>query len=79
MLALQITATTPHGVVLSRPWGMALDGLLASVLWHRRKWTARAAGQFTLGKCIACGGCIRAGEHAEARRPMDSDGQPVRN
>ena len=45
MLALQITATTPHGVVLSRPWGMALDGLLASVLWHRRKWTARAAGE----------------------------------
>lgn len=45
MLALQITATTPHGVVLSRPWGVALDGLLASVLWHRRKWTARAAGE----------------------------------
>ncbi|AYE99533.1 hypothetical protein C0J29_31705 (plasmid) [Mycobacterium paragordonae] len=35
-----ITATTPHGVVLSRPWGIALDGLLASVLWHRRKTTA---------------------------------------
>ncbi|EUA38341.1 hypothetical protein I549_4316 [Mycobacterium avium subsp. avium 2285 (R)] len=44
MIALQITATTPHGVVLSRPWGVALDGLLASVLWHRRKWAARAAG-----------------------------------
>ena len=45
MVALQITATTPHGVVLSRPWGVALDGLLASVLWHRRKWAARAAGE----------------------------------
>ncbi|QNJ90010.1 hypothetical protein HZU40_00710 (plasmid) [Mycolicibacterium fluoranthenivorans] len=45
MIALQITATTPHGVVLSRPWGVALDGLLASVLWHRRKWAARAAGE----------------------------------
>ena len=45
MIALQITATTPHGVVLSRPWGVALDGLLASVLWHRRKWAARAAGK----------------------------------
>lgn len=44
MIALQITATTPHGVVLSRPWGIALDGLLASVLWHRQKWSARAAG-----------------------------------
>ncbi len=46
MIALQITASTPHGVVLSRPWGVALDGLLASVLWHRRKWEARAAGEF---------------------------------
>ena len=45
MISLQITATTPHGVVLSRPWGVALDGLLASVLWHRRKWAARAAGE----------------------------------
>lgn len=45
MRALRITATTPHGVVLSRPWGVALDGLLASVLWHRRKWAARAAGE----------------------------------
>lgn len=45
MIALQITATTPHGIVLSRPWGIALDGLLASVLWHRAKWSARTAGQ----------------------------------
>ncbi len=44
MIPVQITATTPHGIVLSRPWGVAFDGLLASVLWHRRKWTARAAG-----------------------------------
>ncbi len=45
MIALHITATTPHGVVLARPWGIALDGLLASVLWHRRKWAAREAGE----------------------------------
>ncbi|MBS4730636.1 hypothetical protein MSM1_20725 [Mycobacterium sp. SM1] len=45
MIALKITATTPHGIVLSRPWGVALDGLLASVLWHRRKLAARTAGQ----------------------------------
>lgn len=44
MIPLQITATTPHGVVLSRPWGVALDGLLASVLWHRHKWAIRSAG-----------------------------------
>lgn len=44
MIALQITATTPHGIVLSRPWGIAFDGLLASVLWHRHKWARRAAG-----------------------------------
>ncbi|MCA2250804.1 hypothetical protein JF729_23780 [Mycobacterium intracellulare] len=46
MIPLQITATTPHGVVLSRPYGIALDGLLASVLWHRRKWAARGAGHY---------------------------------
>lgn len=45
MVPLIVTATTPHGVVLSRPWGMALDGLLASVIWHRRKWAARCAGE----------------------------------
>jgi CRISPR type IV-associated protein Csf3 len=45
MRPLLITATTPHGVVLARPWGIALDGLLASVLWHRRKADARCAGQ----------------------------------
>lgn len=46
MTPLQITAHTPHGVVLARPWGIALDGLLASVLWQRHKWSARAAGNW---------------------------------
>lgn len=45
MVPFLVSATTPHGVVLSRPWGIALDGLLASVLWHRRKWAARQSGQ----------------------------------
>ncbi len=31
--------------MLSRPHGIALDGLLASVLWHRHKWAARAEGR----------------------------------
>lgn len=44
MEPLIITAQTPHGVVLSRPWGIALDALLASVIWHRRKMEARATG-----------------------------------
>ncbi|MDD4865627.1 MAG: hypothetical protein PHQ28_00360 [Mycobacterium sp.] len=44
MQPLVITAATPHGVVLSRPWGIAFDGLLASVLWQRTKWAARAQG-----------------------------------
>ncbi|AOS94735.1 MULTISPECIES: hypothetical protein [Mycobacterium avium complex (MAC)] len=43
---LIVTAFTPHGVVLSRPWGPALDGLLASVLWHRMKWAARESGNW---------------------------------
>lgn len=45
MEPLQITATTPRGVVLSRPWGIPLDALLASALWHRRKRAAREAGR----------------------------------
>lgn len=44
MIPLRITATTPHGIVLSRAWGIAFDGLLASVLWHRRKREAQQAG-----------------------------------
>jgi CRISPR type IV-associated protein Csf3 len=44
MIPLQVTARTPHGVVLSRPWGVALDGLLASVVWERTKWAVRFAG-----------------------------------
>lgn len=44
-MPLRVTAITPHGVVLSRPWGIALDGLLASVLWHRRKAQARMDGR----------------------------------
>lgn len=46
MRPLLITATTPHGLALSRPWGIALDGLLASVLWHRHKLAAREAGSY---------------------------------
>ncbi|QFS94656.1 hypothetical protein FIV07_28175 (plasmid) [Mycobacterium sp. THAF192] len=45
MIALRITATTPHGIVLARPWGIALDGLLASALWTRRKLLAHEAGR----------------------------------
>jgi hypothetical protein len=44
VIALIVTAFTPHGVVLSRPWGVALDGLLASVVWHRRKAQIAATG-----------------------------------
>src|SRR5262245_14984292 len=44
MIPLLVTAATPHGVATSRPWGAPLDALLSSVLWHRRKWEASAAG-----------------------------------
>ncbi len=37
---LQITATVPFGISCGTPWAIALDGLLASVLWHRHKATA---------------------------------------
>ncbi|KRQ23285.1 MULTISPECIES: hypothetical protein [unclassified Mycobacteroides] len=48
MQALTITATMPHGVVSSRPWGVALDGLLSSVLWHRRKREARESNDYLI-------------------------------
>lgn len=42
MIALIVTAFTPHGAV--SPVGVALDGLLASVVWHRRKAQIAATG-----------------------------------
>lgn len=45
-VSLSVTAITPHGVVLSRPWGIPLDALLASVVWHRRKRDAVEAGGY---------------------------------
>ncbi|QCO29017.1 hypothetical protein [Mycobacteroides abscessus] len=44
MIPVLVVAATPHGIVLSRPWGIALDGLLASVIWHRRKRAATESG-----------------------------------
>ncbi|SCC49340.1 MULTISPECIES: hypothetical protein [unclassified Gordonia (in: high G+C Gram-positive bacteria)] len=43
MVPLRVTAELPDGVCFGAPWGISLDGLLASVLWHRRK-AAAAAG-----------------------------------
>ena len=45
MKPLRVTAELPHGVCFGAPWGISLDGLLASVLWHRRKATAAARGE----------------------------------
>ncbi len=45
MIPLQITAATPFGIALARGWGPPLDALLASVLWHRLKSDAHAAGK----------------------------------
>lgn len=45
MVPLQVTADLPHGVCVGTPWGISLDGLLASVLWHRRKAAAAARGE----------------------------------
>lgn len=39
---LEITAALPFGIAAGRPWGLSLDGLLASVLWHRAKAAAAA-------------------------------------
>lgn len=44
MRCLEITATTPFGVVSGRPWGISLDGILASVLWADAKQLVDPAG-----------------------------------
>ena len=45
MVPLRVTADLPHGVCFGTPWGISLDGLLASVLWHRRKAAAAARSE----------------------------------
>lgn len=42
---LRVTADLPHRVCFGTPWGISLDCLLASVLWHRRKTVAAAGGE----------------------------------
>ncbi|MFW0787931.1 hypothetical protein AAFP35_25830 [Gordonia sp. CPCC 206044] len=42
---LIVRAELPHGVCFGQPWGISLDGLLASVLWHRRKADEAARGE----------------------------------
>ncbi|WP_262365850.1 hypothetical protein [Gordonia sp. OPL2] len=43
-IPLRVRADLPHGVCFGQPWGISLDGLLASVIWHRRKAAAAARG-----------------------------------
>lgn len=42
MQPLTVTAHLAFGICQGRPWGLALDGLLASVLWHDHKATTGA-------------------------------------
>lgn len=37
MIPITVTATMATGVAHTSPWGISLDGLLASELWHTRK------------------------------------------
>lgn len=41
---LRVTAHLAGGIAQASPWGIALDGLLASALWADHKDTQRAAG-----------------------------------
>lgn len=45
MRPLQVTATLATGLVHTAPWGIALDGLLASQLWSKTKQRLRSQGQ----------------------------------
>lgn len=47
MQALQIRAHLASGIAHAAPWGIALDGLLASQLWAERKANLRALAQPT--------------------------------
>lgn len=42
---MRVRAHLAGGIAQSAPWGIALDGLLASELWSRTKTEARTAGQ----------------------------------
>ena len=44
---LLIRACLAGGIAHATPWGIALDGLLASEIWHTRKASLYAAGQAT--------------------------------
>jgi CRISPR type IV-associated protein Csf3 len=49
LVPLLIRARLATGVACAVPWGVALDGLLASEIWAERKTAARAAGQAVPG------------------------------
>ena len=46
---LTVRARLASGIAQGAPWGIALDGLLASEIWASRKTARRDAGQFTPG------------------------------
>lgn len=52
MIALQITATTPHGIALSRPWGVSLDGLLLLVAEGAKDGVILVAGDVEVMKAL---------------------------
>ncbi|WP_461666570.1 hypothetical protein [Gordonia sputi] len=45
-IPLRVTAHLAHGLCSGRAWSVSLDGLLASVLWHRRKRAAELNGDY---------------------------------
>lgn len=48
-IPLAVRARLASGIAQAAPWGIALDGLLASQLWADRKAAGRDAGEFTPG------------------------------
>lgn len=49
MVALEVRARLAAGIAQAAPWGVALDGLLASELWADRKAAARDADELLPG------------------------------
>lgn len=47
LVPLLIRARLASGIAHATPWGIALDGLLASEIWHARKAALRAQGRLT--------------------------------
>lgn len=83
LVPLRVRAHLSAGIAQAAPWGIALDGLLASELWAEHKASCRATGRdyvramelpeppdldLPLARCHHGGGVVALGCHLRAPR-----------